>query len=376
MKIKVLHIITGLGNGGAEKILFDLVRNTSNNKFEHIVVSLLGMGHYGDKLQRAGVKVYCLNLNLANLFVKIFFLLKVINREKPDIVQGWMYHGNIFTLFAKFTKFKTIVWGIHSAIINKKFDSFSTRISSSICAIFSKVPAKIIFVGANPMDNHKLYGYYQLNMVVINNGYDLNLFHPNMLAGHLLREELKITSDKIVVGCVGRFHPVKDHCNLLSAMGYINQKRNDIVVVMVGDGMNLQNEYLINMVQQNNLIENIILAGVRNDMQNVYNAFDFLVLSSKSEAFPNVVAEAMACGKPCVVTDVGDTAYIVGNTGVVVPVEDSIALASGILKMVGYGSSEVKRLGEDAMSRVKQKFSLQNMIISYEELYFAVINKK
>lgn len=364
MKIKIIQIITGLSNGGAERNLYNLCLNINKDKFEVIVVSLTGMGEYGNMLEQIGIKLYCVNLGHGVKLWRIFKLYQFIRQNKPNIIQTWLYHADLIGLvLGRLAGVKKIIWNIRSTQLNFKDTSWHVVIVRKICALLSFMPVKIINCSMKSIEEHVTLGYRRKKFVYIPNGYNLQSFHVDKTLS------LFPVNDAPVIGFVGRDDPQKDIFNFLNALLIVEKNLIDFRVIIVGTIVN--NENVKRFIRQHNM-QQLILLESRDDMLNVYNSFDLLVLSSLSEAFPNVVAEAMACGVCCVVTNVGDAAVIVGDTGLVVPAANSILLADGIISMIESGRPPLITKGFFARQRIEENFSLDNMINSYETIYHNV----
>jgi glycosyltransferase involved in cell wall biosynthesis len=220
------------------------------------------------------------------------------------------------------------------------------------------------------MDVYEALGYDRSKMRFIPNGYDLLDFTPQPEAGAALRESLIIPLDMPLIGTVGRYDPQKDHANLLHALAILQSRDLAFRCVLVGSQLDGKNTELMALIEQLGLQDRIILLGRRNDIPAVMSALDVHVLPSAGEAFPNVVAEAMACETPCVVTDVGDAAYIVGDTGWVVPPKDAEALASVIEQAMNASTSpEWAERCRAARTRIEQQFDIQKMVSAYHAVW-------
>lgn len=370
MKIKLLHIITQIGPGGAEQILVQLLEKIDINKFECIVISLKGGNYFHKKrIEDSGAKLYCLDGERGILFfMKFFTLYRIVKTENPDIIQSWMYHSDfIGFILAKLIKIKYIFWGVHSTKLSFSTSSTLTIFLRKCCTIFSRFTTKIINCSATSIQEHIRIGYKKEKFVYIPNGYDEEVFYLNQSLS--IRHEFGLTEDSIVIGLIARFNPEKDHLNFLQGLSEVKLRFPEVRALLAGDGIDNENEYLRNIIKEYGLESNIIMVGLRSDLINIYNTIDFLVLSSVSEAFPNVVAEAMLCEKPCVVTDVGDAAKIIGDTGFVVPIKNPERLSNAICKMMDMSKNERNILGNKARSRILNHYSLNKMVESYESIY-------
>ena len=368
--LRVLHVITGLGQGGAESVLLRLA-TYPDASVQHTVVSLTDEGIYGERLRAAGVAVHALGMKRGRVSLGGFLALRRLIREaRPDAVQTWMYHADLIGgLAARLAGVRAIAWGIRNSGEHLERSSRSARIVLRACAWLSgSVPRAIVCAAQNAAERHAEKGYRRDRMVVISNGYDLSRYAPDAAARSRVRAQWGLSEDAPVIGCVARWDPLKDHTNLLRAVAALVRDGRDggLRCVLVGRGMSADNPELAALVDKLNLRDRLILAGPSDDVPAVMNGLDLHVLSSVAEGFPNVVAEAMACGVYCVVTDVGDAAYIVGDTGVVVPPEQSEALARGIESALcdvaarGHG-----RAGEAGRARVLENFDLARMVQRY-----------
>lgn len=372
--LRVLHIITGLGQGGAESVLFRLATYPEAN-VEHVVVSLTDEGIYGERLRAAGVAVHVLGMKRGRVSLGGFLALRaLIAAERPDAVQTWMYHADLIGgLAARLAGVRAIAWGIRNSGEHLERSSRSARMVLRACALLSgRIPKAIVCAAQKSAERHADKGYDRARMVVIANGYDLSRYAPNAEARSRVRAQWGVPQDVPAIGCVARWDPLKDHANLLRAIAALVRDGRDagLRCVLIGRGMETDNAELGALVDKLGLRDRLVLAGPSDDVPAAMNGLDLHVLSSCAEGFPNVVAEAMACGVYCVVTDVGDAAYIVGDAGVVVPPEQPEALARGIetaLREVAARGRE--RAGEAGRARVLENFDIARMVQSYTAVW-------
>jgi glycosyltransferase involved in cell wall biosynthesis len=368
--LRVLHVITGLGQGGAESVLFRLATYPDPGA-EHTVVSLTDEGIYGERLRAAGVAVHALGMKRGRVSLGGFLALrKLIASSRPDAVQTWMYHADLIGgLAARLAGVRAIAWGIRNSGEHLERSSRSARLVLRACALLSgRVPKAIVCAAQKAAERHADKGYRRERLVVISNGYDLSRYTPDNDARARVRAQWGLAGDVPAIGCVARWDPLKDHANLLRAVAALVRDGRDggLRCVLIGRGMTADNPELAALIDRLGLRERLVLAGPSDDVPAAMNGLDLHVLSSCAEGFPNVVAEAMACGTYCVVTDVGDAAYIVGDTGVVVPPEQAEALARGIetaLREVAARGRE--RAGEAGRARVLEHFDLARMVQAY-----------
>ena len=330
--LRVLHVITGLGQGGAESVLFRLATH-AGEPVEHVVVSLTDEGIYGERLRAAGIEVHALGMPRGRVSLGGFLALRrLIAGKRPDAVQTWMYHADLIGgVAARLAGVRAIAWGIRNSGAHLERSSRSARMVLRACAFLSRrVPRAIVCAAQDAAERHAAKGYRRDRMTVISNGYDLSRYAPDAQAGARMRQHWNVPADAPLIGCVARWDPLKDHANLLRAVAALVRDGRDagLRCVLVGRGMTGENAELAALIERLGLAERIVLAGPSDDVPAVMNGLDVHVLSSCAEGFPNVVAEAMACSAYCVVTDVGDAAFIVGETGIVVPPEQPEALAA------------------------------------------------
>lgn len=369
--MKITHIIVGLDNGGAEAILFQLIKRTRAD-ITHFVISMRDTGYYGPQLTPLGVEVATLNMSkrLSDLSSasKIFGIIK---RQKPDLVQTWMYHANLVGgTVAALSGVSKIAWGIHHCSF--KDERLTTRIIVRLGGMLSGlIPSAVVFCSNEGNALHHTVGYHRTRKTrVIQNGYDLTKFKPDNNARRTLRSAWNITGDEILIGMVGRWHPCKDHGNLLAALSILKSAGLKFRCVLVGHEMSEDNVALSALLKQNGLNERMILTGPRTDIPDVMNALDIHVLSSSSEAFPNVIAEAMASGTPCAATDVGDVREIIGDAEWTAPPENPQLLAKAIAGVINAVKQEGREvIGDKCRRRIVENFSMERMVKSYRSLW-------
>lgn len=364
----ILHVITGLEDGGAEGALYRLCKFDRVNR--HVVVSLLAGGKYVEPLKELGVQVHSLEMDRGRFsLTALLALRRLIRRYRPDTVQTWLYHSDLIGgLASRLAGAEQVVWGIrHATLIPGKVKR-STILTARICAMASRfIPDKIICCSYAAEKVHVGLGYDASKFWIIPNGYDLASLTPDAAARTAFRRELQLPDDLPLLGMVSRFDPQKDHENLLDALALLSAQGLQFRCALVGTGMDEGNARLMQLVRERELSDHVILLGRRTDIPRVMNGLDLHLLSSVSEAFPNVLAEAMACGTPCVSTDVGDAAFIVGATGWIVPPEDSLALASAaaealqeIERPMAWGQRQ-----SAARERVKTYFEIGEVVDAY-----------
>lgn len=373
--MKIVHIVTGLGDGGAEHTLFKICKYDIKNK--HIVISLKKYGKYFSLLNKLGIEVYCLNANFFSVH-KFFFLIKLLQSLKPDIVQTWLVHADfIGSIAARLAGIKKILWNVRYSNIEFDKSKLTTILIIKILAKLSYIlPEIIIIVSKKAKKIYESKGYDKKKFKFIPNGYDLSTLKVSKNRKIYFQKRIKIKKQTPIIGYVARYDPIKDHLNLLNALSLIRLKDKDFFCILVGSNIN-KNKILINEIKKLKLENYISLLGPVNNVSNIMNLLDIHVQSSTSEGFPNVVAEAMAHKTPCIVTNVGDSSYIVGQTGWVVPANNSAKLAKVIeIAFNEVGTKNWNKKCNSARIRIKQNFSLSKMINSYNKVWINVYKKK
>lgn len=327
-------------------------------------------------LEEYGIETFSLDMPkrsfLLGSALKLYRILRMLN---PDVIQTWMYHADFFGgLVARWAGFSSIVWGIRHSTLEPGKSGRVTILIAKLSAIASGwLPVKIAVCAQRAMEVHEELGYCKAKMQVIPNGFDLERFKLQKSLDLAVVGVSPIVADYPVIAAIGRYDPQKDHATLLKALAILRTRNLHVTCLLVGTGLDSNNHQLTELIVKNDLVDSVILLGARNDIPAVLSAVDVHVLSSAfGEGFPNVVAEAMACGTPCVVTDVGDAADIVGKTGWVVPPSDAKALAEALqLALEELRASEFKwqQRRKAARARIRDNFSLEKMILSYHRIW-------
>lgn len=370
--MKVIHVITGLNDGGAEATLFKLCKYDQRNT--HSVVALMGRGKYADQLEQLGVSVVVLDMPRGKIAIRPFFrLLRVIRKERPDVAQTWMYHCDLFGgLVARAAGVKAVVWNVRQSRLESPFAKKTTVWIAKLSAILSKtLPSRIIVCATEVAARHSDLGYQIEKIRHVPNGYALDHFRPDCMKRRSLRVCMGVSEETRVVGMVASFKPFKDHRNLLYALGGLKRRGLYFECWLAGVGMNGENQELKALIEECDLSEHVVLLDQQDDVAAFMNAIDLHILSSTTEGFPNVVAEAMACGTPCVVTEAGDGPHIVGDTGWVVSRHDHDGLANSVESaLLEMDVAEAWRhRKERARARVEENYSIERMVEGYSAVW-------
>ena len=369
--MRIVHVIIGLGDGGAEKSLYKLI--TADDSNAHSVISLTTPGKYGPLLSDRGISVMAVQWNSWRPLSNLLHLTRHLRATKPEILHGWMPHGALIASLGKnLAGAKRVFWSIRSSEYGI---GRGTRLTKLIVKVLSwlsyTVPSRILVVGHRALQAHAEAGFNLDRMVYVPNGY---LFQSRREGGQRQNrtETLSSAVNRRVTkfGVIARFHPKKGHKILLEAFAELKNARSDWTLHLVGEGMTERNQDLREMIARLGLTGHVMLMGPVNDPDEIYRTLDFHVLPSLfGEGFPNVVAESMLAGVPNIVTDVGDSADIVGDTGWILPAADKNALANVLAAAIETRPSEYRKLSIRANERIATEFSLQRMVESHVREY-------
>lgn len=375
--MRVIQIITGLSTGGAETMLHKLLQNIDRSRFEPVVISLISKGEIGPRIEALGIPVYAMGMNprLPNPLV-LWRLARLLRQLRPDVVHTWMYHADLIGgLAARLAGCHRVIWCIRHSNLSKTQNKRSTLAVVALCARLSRwLPALILSCSQRAKQVHAAVGYAAAKMQVIPNGFDLARFAPNAAARASVRAELGLPADALLVGVVARFDVQKNHLGFVQAAVQVLVQLPQVHFVLAGTGVDAANAGLSSAIAAHpGLAAHMHLLGRCDDVPRLMAAFDVLASPSHGEAFPNVLGEAMACGVPCVVTDAGDSADIVGNTGRVVAVGDMAGLARELVAVLQLPAHERAALGTQARARVEENYEIGHVTRLYENFYTRVL---
>ncbi len=367
--MKIFHIIVGLEKGGAEMMLQRLVLNMPQHI--HIIVSLTTVGSLGEELKNSGYNVYALDMRWFSIIGNIRCLWVLIRKYSPDVIQTWMYHADLLGgLLGRFAGIRNIVWNIRNTEIPQSKLS-PTGVLIRVCASLSHVvPRWIVCCADSARYHHAALGYCNDRMSVIPNGYDTKRWRPPPQTKEHIRSIFDLPLDAFIVGIVGRFDPLKGHDLFIEAVSLIPDLTSQkCLFLMVGRGLDNNNHKITSIISTKGGRANFKLIGETRDVASIMYTLDLLCLTSKSEGFPNVVAEAMLMEVPCIVTNVGDAAKIVGNSGTVVLSRDPLELANAILSFINLSKAQIKEMGLVARQRIMKSYDITYIARRYEALY-------
>ena len=375
--MRILHVITGLATGGAERALYNTLAAGLSDSLDCQVVSLSDEGVYGERIRGLGVPVHALGMRRGVPSPgSVRQLRRLVRDVRPDLIQGWMYHGNLAASVAEWLAAErtAMAWNVRHCLYDISLEKPMTRQVIRANRLLSERPDAIVYNSNLSLEQHSDFGISRHRSQVIPNGFDLDVFRPDADTRRAQRDALGILPDARVVGYVGRFHAAKDQANLFRAAAEIAAKHPDVRFLIAGRRVDTSNPALAGIVPVE-LEDRFAFLGERSDVQVLMQAMDVLCLSSAwGEAFPNVLGEAMASGVPCVATDVGDSRLIVGDTGVIVPPRDQKALANGLMSILSRPIEQRRALGDAARERIHERYSLSRIVNMYEALYERLVS--
>jgi glycosyltransferase involved in cell wall biosynthesis len=381
MTVKLLHAITGLQIGGAENMLLRLLEAGEREKFAAAVLALMDpdkarFGSVAPKISALGVPIATLDMARGSpMPAHVWRLCRTMRAINPDVVQGWMYHGNLAATVGSWSlpEPPPVVWNVRHSVHDLALEKPLTRLIIRLSARLSRLPRAIIYNSRVSAAQHQKLGFEAGRSVVIANGFDTARFKSRLGAKERLCQELGIDPGCTVIGMIARNHPMKDPGNLLRAGASLRAGGRAVHLVMVGTDMIAAHRELSAAVREVGLEAQVSLLGERDDIPAVVAGFDIATLPSAwGEGFPNVLGEAMASGVPCVATDVGDSTWVVGPHGLIVPPRQSEALANALGRLIDLGPEARRQLGLGGRARIVQHFSIHEVVRQYEALHLQV----
>jgi glycosyltransferase involved in cell wall biosynthesis len=372
--IRIVHVISGLMTGGAETQLFRLAAAADRGLWRFSVVSAAGRGTFGDRLEALGVPVCALGLDRRDPRAP-FRLWRAVHEFDPQMVQGWMGHGNLLaSLAGLFRPGLPVLWNVRATVYDLSLEKPGTARVIRLGARLSGSPSRIVYNSELSARQHEALGFRPNRRVVIPNGFDVEHFRPDAESRRATRQRLSLQDGECAVALVARYHPMKDHRTFLMAIAELARRGLRVRAVLAGLGADEMNVELNGLIQELGLASSTILLGEVADTVPIMRAADVVCLSSSwGEGFPNVLGEAMACETPCITTDIGDARSVVGDCGSVVPPRSSEQLAAAIEAIAIAPTEERRALGARARIRIQNNFSIEHVVDRYSALYREVL---
>ncbi len=381
--MRVLHIITGLGAGGAENMLERVLSQLDPDQVSSHVIALKEGGPMADAIRARGIPVEVMGLDtVMPRMLMPLRLARRIRRIAPDVIQTWLYHADLIggvaaRLAQPFGPTIPVAWGIRQSVVNPDLLKPATWRVIRFAAIASHfIPQTIVVNATASIASHAALGYATGKFLLIPNGFDSVRFHPDGNARMRLRTQLGIAPETILVGLAGRYDPHKDYPGFLAAASAISQQRSDIAFVACGEGVDRSNPNMARLLGAHGAIPQLHLLGRQTEMPQFWAALDIAVSASVGEGFSNSIGEAMSCALPCVVTNVGDSASIIANNGCVVPPGNVEALSQAVLALAAMPAEKRQALGQRARMRIQNEYSLASAAQSFEQLWRNMLAQK
>ena len=371
MKLLVLHVITGLGNGGAENQLLRLIEE-SGPKASHIVVHLGGSTELSSSFKRASESVVCFpGRNLWGGLTATYRLSRMIRAQKPDVVQGWLPHGNLLASLASIIAgHRRVFWNIRSSSYSSRRVKLRTRaIVRTLAWLSSFAPRKIISCGPVATRAHIEMGFCESKFMNIPNGYKIPVRRDRKESQEKFRENYLIPTGRVLIGMVARYHELKDHSTLIQALASVRQENQSFQLILAGRGMVWANDKLKEMIEAAGLQDVTTLLGETGTGSEVFEILDLHVLSSRSEGFPNVVAESMLHGVPNIATRAGEAPEIIGDKRWVVDTEAPEMLAESIADFLGLSAADVASTATQQYERVQANYGIDSCVSKYRKAW-------
>jgi glycosyltransferase involved in cell wall biosynthesis len=375
--MRVVHVISNLGIGGAETMLVRLVREHVGKTLSHSVVSFLPGGVYAEVLRELGAEVIELE---GQRSLKSAALLRPLGaalaRAKPDLVQGWMYHGNIAASLAAMLGYyrAPVLWGIRQTLERLSDNRPLTRGFILAGSVLGFHPRRIVYNSTVAAEQHEGFWYPKAKRVTIYNGVDTKRFRPNVPARLSARAGLGLAPDAEVIGRVARNDPMKDHATLFKAFRLLAARRPSAHLVVVGTGMDTSDRELAQLANVTGASERVHFLGPQFKLEDLVPAFDVAVSSSRmSEGFQNVLAEAMACGVPAVSTDIGEAGTIIGDPARLVPRLAPDALAAAVSAILDLSAEQRRQMGRQDRERIVARFEIGAAAAQFEAVWRSVV---
>jgi glycosyltransferase involved in cell wall biosynthesis len=375
--LRILHLITDTDSGGAEVMLRNVVTRMDRTRFENRVVSMLPAGSLAPSIEAAGISVDSLGMRrgLPDPF-GFARLLRIARAFRPDVLQTWLYHADLLgSVASRFLRVPAVAWNIRCSAMDLTQSGPSTRIAVRLLARMSRLPRAIAINTRAGQATHEELGYRPRAWAFLPNGFDVERFRPDAMRRAVTRAALQIADDALVVGLFARNDAMKDHATFFDAIAQLAPffAGRDVHILLAGrDTMRLR-ELATRVAPQ----ANVHLLGERHDMAELTAALDVACSSSAyGEGFPNTVGEAMATGVPCVVTDVGDAAWLVGNAGSVVPPRNARAFAEALRGMLQRPGEERQAIGARGRERIVRDFSIDSVVRQYEQFYATLVTRQ
>lgn len=359
-------------------MLYRLLANTNRSQFFPIVIALDNDNRHADKIRAHGIPVHCMNMvNSLSSGWHVLRLVQLLRELSPDIIQGWMYHGNLAASIANLALSNRypVFWNVRQSLYDIELEPTTVQWAIRLSAKRSSKPTGIIYNAYLAAEQHADFGFKENKAHIIPNGFDTHQFSPNPYSRETIRQALNIPADAFTIGMVAHYHPSKNHTLFIEAAHLLSKHRKNVHFILTGRDVTTANREIGALLKRfPSLDGRLHLTGERQDIPALLNALNlFSLTSSYNEGFSNVVGEAMACGVPCIATDVGDIPRIIGNTGKILQDASPSALAFAWLDWMGSGETWQHEQGQRARQRIQRLYPIGDITKQYQQLYLDAI---
>jgi len=372
--MRIVIIVTGLNNGGAERMLFNLAKSYKEKNHQVHVISLLDGGIYKSNLENIGIDVRGLGMERSRLpkFRHVFKLISHVKEIQPNIIQGWMYHGNLLASIAKFFLPNSVklFWSVRQTLYSIRKETYLTRVVIYLNIFLSGMPKKIFFNSKLSQIQHEKKGFSKKNTILVPNGIDFESFRFQVSNRHKYRKRYGVANDIVLIGNFSRFHPMKNHEMFFNSLAKLPDNIiKKIKVLMAGNGVEISNPFFYDMQKKFPRDLFVFLGEIKN-ISEVMNSLDIFCLSSSwGDAFPNILIEALASEVFVVSTNVGDAKEIINDYGYISEINDEEFFSKLLLKSINLNKknrNEIAKLGSD---HVRKNFDIRNISEQYMSYY-------
>lgn len=372
--IRVTHVVSNLKAGGAQTFLSSLLSRLDRQSVSSTVICLRPGGEHAEKIRELGVPVVEFEAETApRLLRRIPRILAQIRRTQPDVLHTWLYYPSLIgVLYKTFTNRARLVWGLHRSTLSAELTRLRVRGTARILGLLSRsrvLPNRIVYCSPEAKISHEKFGFEPRTATVIENGVDTERFKRDKEARTEIRSQLGLKPRTALIGLVARFHPIKEHQTFLDAAVYVQNRCSDIAFLLCGEKVTRDNAILRTWIADRGLSDSFHLLGVRRDIERITTALDIAVCASRHESFSLTIAEAMSCEVPCVTTDLSAPVRMLGDTGSVVPIGNSAAMADAICELLALEPAARRTIGHRARRRIEDRWSIDRAADQHVALY-------
>ena len=357
-------------------MLYKFLENANKNFFYNIVICLKANGLMSNMFKKKNIKVIYINVNsFYHLLKSINLIFQIIKTYKPNVVMSWLHISDLVATLIKI-RFPTIklIWNLRCSAPEVSILGIRSWALVKLLCLLSRIPDCVIANSQTGIDTHIAAGYKPKNQKVLYNGFDLNIFKRNLKKNEAFRRKHNIEETHFIIGYVGKKSKIKGLDLFINSIEIINKKINNLKFIFLGNGLDKNNVKLSKKLNNINCLHNSILLGEQDNVHNIISSFDIFSITSLSEGFPNVLGEAMSAEVPCVVTNVGDCKFIIGDAGLAINSFDPYETAKAWENLYNMPNVKRRKIGINARNIVKSKFNIKKIVNEYETLIMDISN--